>query len=73
MPDTHVHFIGARECKYRIDGKNLVEYRRARLRLMATKIGVYSGGTKSDLVRRIITRLDSVEAETDLPKALLEN
>lgn len=60
------HFIGSKDCRYTLSGRKLTEYRRAQLRPLAKKLKVDDSGTKNDILRRIISKLDVIGAEAEL-------
>lgn len=64
-----VHFIGAKECKFRYKGKNLIEYRRAELRPIAKALGINEiDGTKNDLLRSIISRASALKMDDEIAR-----
>jgi len=63
---TTVNMIGPTHCKYRLHGKNLVELRRARLRLIAGSLGLSQDGSKNDLLKSLIGKFNAMGAETEI-------
>lgn len=61
-----IHFIGARECPYTLNGRKLTEMRRSELRGIARRIKVNADGTKNELLHRLIARLGAMGVEKEL-------
>lgn len=65
-----IHYLGAKEVKYTLNGQKLNELRRARLRQLAMALKVNADGSKNDLLHRIISKLNSVGAEPEIGSAM---
>jgi len=66
MKFTSQHFISPKDCPFTLNGKNLVELRRAKLRTYAKALGVDADGTKNEILGGLIVRLRSAEAESEI-------
>ena len=66
MDITRTHYISPHDCKDRHKGKNIWEMRRARLRLIAGALGLNMEGTKNEIIKRLIHKLDDMGAETEI-------
>ena len=61
-----MHIVGSPECPFRLDGKNLGEYRRARLRILAKRLDISADGTKVELLQRLIARLHQLQSPPEI-------
>jgi len=61
-----VVYICPKQCPYTIEGVNLAEMRRAKLRTIAKKLKLSPDGTKQEILRRLIGRLAAAEAPSEL-------
>ena len=61
-----VRYISVKDCPYSIEGNNLAEMRRARLRKIAIAISVSAEGSKQDILKRVIGRLKASGAPKEL-------
>ena len=67
MQHTYFHYLSPKDCKYKLNGQNLFELRRAVLRMTIAKpLGLDMDGTKNDLLGRIIRALDGLEAPIEI-------
>jgi len=66
MHHTNIHFISSVNCKYTLNGKNLAELRKVKLRPIARALGVIQDGSKNDMLAAIIAILNSKSAEPEL-------
>lgn len=62
---TH-QYIAAKNCPYTVEGTNLVELRRAKLRKIAEAVKVSPEGSKNDILHRLITKLRAMGSEKEL-------
>jgi hypothetical protein len=60
------HFLGSKECEFKINGRPLTEFRRARLRLIAKALSLPADGPKNLLLQRILAKLRANGADTEL-------
>jgi len=63
---NYQNFISASNCKYTFKGQNLVEMRRAKLRLIAGAFGLDTEAIKNDLLGLIIVKLNAMGAENEI-------
>ena len=69
MQQSHTHFIGPKDCPYRMNGVNLVELRRTDLLKLGRAVKLTDvSGTKNEILGSIIVRLRSMEAPRELSK-----
>ena len=66
MQTTFIHFTGHNECKYTLNGENIAAMRRASLRRIANQLKVPAGGTKNEILQRLIMHLKTTEAPLEL-------
>lgn len=66
MKNNFVTYISAKQCPYSFEGKNLTEFRRAKLRKIAQAVKVNAEGSKNELLQRIIGKLNLIGAEKEL-------
>ncbi len=66
MQITNQNFLSEKDVKYSLGGKNLFQMRRARLRLLAKRLGLPSEGAKNDLLRLVVAELDRKKAPNEL-------
>ena len=57
ITNTPTHYLGAKNCEFTFNGKNLVAFRRARLRQIAKSLGVSPDDSKQAILKRIIGKL----------------
>jgi hypothetical protein len=60
------HFMGSKDCEFKINGRPLTEFRRARLRLIAKALNLSAEGPKNMLLHRIVAKLRANGADTEL-------
>ena len=71
MKTTTTQIIGYRDCKYRLNGENLANMRRAQLSRLAKSFGIQGGDpTKNELLIRLISKLNLMDAEPELTDLL---
>jgi hypothetical protein len=58
--------MGAKDCKYTLQGRRLTELRRAELRPIAKTLKVDADGLKNDILRRIVAKLDALQSEAEI-------
>ncbi len=66
MQTTNVRFLQSKDCPYTLGGKNLFEFRRAKLRLLAKRLELPADGSHNDLLSLVIARLNQLEAPAEL-------
>lgn len=66
MKQTTIHYIAAKECPYTLNGRKLTELRRARLRAVAEGLKVSTDGSKNELLKRIIAKLNVIGADSEI-------
>lgn len=66
MNHSSVHYLGAKECPYTLNGKKLTELRRAKLRTVAKGLKVDPEGSKNEIVKRLIAKLNMIGADTEI-------
>lgn len=66
MLTTHVRFLAPKDCPYTLDGTNLFEIRKVRLRPLANSLGLDNTGTHNDLLARIMARLDTLQSPKEI-------
>ena len=66
ITNTPIHYLAPKECPFTIDGKNLVTFRRARLRQIAKSLNVSPDDSKQDILKRIIAKLKVTGAPKEL-------
>ena len=67
MEHTYFHYLAAKDCKYTLNGMNLFEMRKAKLRVVVAKpLGLDMEGTKNEVLGRCILALDRLEAPNEI-------
>lgn len=68
MQFTNVNFISANQCPYTIDGRKLIEMRKAALAQYAESLGVSirADTSKNDVVVQMMTKLEAMGAPYEL-------
>ena len=66
ITNTPIVYLAPKDCPFSIDGQNLVEMRRARLRQIAKAIGVSAADSKQDILKRLIGKLKVAGAPKEL-------
>ena len=65
MKSTFVNIISPKQCKYKYDGVNLAEMRRAAIYKIARRFNI-PDGPKNDMLKALIPKLDLLEASEEL-------
>ena len=66
ITNTPIHYLSSKECPFTIGGENLVTFRRAKLRQIAKSLQVSAADSKQDILKRIIGKLKSSGAPSEL-------
>ena len=66
ITNTPIVYLAPKDCPFSIDGQNLVEMRRARLRQIAKAVGVSPDDSKQSILKRIIGKLKVAGAPKEL-------
>lgn len=67
MDYNQKHFIAAKDCPFTYKGKNLAELRRAKLRKIATAIGIEDNNKpKNDILAAMVVRLKTIGSEKEI-------
>ena len=66
VTNTPIHYLGAKDCEFTLNGQNLVTFRRARLREIAKKLGLAPYDSKQPILKRIIGTLKVAGAPKEL-------
>ena len=62
----YINFMSPASMPFRLNGKNLCEFRRAKLRIMAMGLELSPDGMKNDLLIRISDKLRMMDAPAEL-------
>ena len=66
ITNNPIRYLGPKDCPFTIDGQNLAEMRRAKLRLVAKSFDVSPEGTKQEILIRLIGKLKVSGAPKEL-------
>ena len=66
VTNTPIVYIGPKNCPFTKNGKNLAEMRRAVLRPLAKSLKVSAGGSKQEILKRVIGKLKVIDAPKEL-------
>ena len=66
ITNNPIRYLGPKDCEFTINGQNLVEMRRAKLRLVAKSFGVSPDGSKQNILQRLIGKLKVAGAPKEL-------
>lgn len=66
VTNTPIVYLAPKQCPFTINGQNLAAMRRARLREVAKAIGVDPGGSKQEILKRLIGKLKVTGAPKEL-------
>lgn len=66
MQHNQIRFIGPYDCPFRLKGTNIAELRRAQLRKLAGRLDIDMELPKNDMLKRMIRKLEAIEAPEEL-------
>ena len=66
VASTSTVYISVRDCPFTWNGQNLAAMRRAKLRLLAKGVKISAAGSKQEILKRLLGKLQAMGAPKEL-------